>query len=126
MVERDIDIYRDPNPALVSFLATSQPLRRELLETALKVASLYMANLPSSSKYPRTGRLKAGTRVSLSWNELTNDRPQAEVQNNTYYAVWNLTGAGPGMHTHSTGKRPRYGPFKGDYTFREALKVFGS
>lgn len=119
---RKVTIYPEPNPAVTDMFTNSQGLRRELLTTAIKLSSAYMANLPV-----RTGKLKSGTRVMMATNTQakTGPRPEARIVNDTFYSTWNLTGAGPGMHTRSTGNEPKFGSFKGDYTFTEALRVFG-
>lgn len=121
-MDSKITIYGAPNPAVVDVLTANQRLRNQLFEIALRLSSAYMSELPA-----RTGKLKGGTRVTMAWNtQADTPRPEARVVNDTFYSVWNLTGAGPGMHEHSTGNRPKYGPFEGRYTFTEALKVFGT
>lgn len=108
------------NEGLTNWLATSVELRACLLGWAVKFTTAYKAAAPH-----KTGRLAASAVPGVEWSKYKNDRPIGTVKVLAPYAVWNLTGAGPGRHQHSTGRTPKYGPFDGSYTFRtitEALQ----
>lgn len=104
------------NRGLKSWLATSNDLRVELLDWALFFAVSYRNVAPT-----RTGHLKSTARGSVVPDDWNRDRPMGALKVSARYAVWNLTGAGPHMHRRSTGRRPKFGPFKGDFTFSKIL-----
>lgn len=105
---------------LKTFLRTSVGLRAELLGWATKFANAYSLEAPVGRSASR-GRLRAGAKPGVTFSAYTRDRPIGTVTNRVFYAVWNLTGAGPGMHTRSTGRTPRFGPFQGDYTYSKII-----
>lgn len=123
MAEKTVDIPDGRrNEGIVTWLATSVELRACLLGWAAKFAAAYKAEAPH-----RTGRLASSAVPGVEMSKYTGDRPIGTVKVLAPYAVWNLTGAGPGMHERSTGRKPRFGPFHGDFTFtRIANELRGS
>lgn len=109
------------NEGIKNWLLTSVQLRSELLMWATRFANEYRMTAPTG-RSETAGRLKAGAVPGVQMGDWRKDRPIGTVKNRVHYAVWNLTGAGPGMHTRSTGRTPRYGPFKGDFTFETIIR----
>lgn len=93
--------------------ATSPGLRSELFKYALALSAAYKVSAPR-----RSGHLASSVVPGTAWSSYGRKRrPVGTVTVRAYYAVWNLTGAGPGMHRRSTGRQPKFGPFRGSYTF---------
>lgn len=87
-----------------------------LEEQASMLAGLYREMVPN-----RSGVLASGIQVGMGYTNYGKRKLAAMLINPVHYAVWNLTGAGPGMHRNSTGREPKYGPFKGAYTFSKIV-----
>lgn len=117
----DFDVPK-PNKGLEYVVRESDRLKRELFYTAMTVAARFMADAPRDS-----GRMAASTSASQEASDYAKSagRPIGAVRVSAPYAVWRLTGAGPGKHTHSTGNEPRGGPYDGDYTFTTIIKKMG-
>lgn len=109
------------NEGIKSFLLTSVQLRAELLGWATKFANAYRMEAPTG-RSKTAGRLKSGAVPGVQMGDYKKDRPIGTVKNRVHYSVWNLTGAGPGKHTRSTGNMPRFGPFDGHYTFEKIIR----
>lgn len=116
-----VDIPK-PNKGAEAWMHESDKLKQHLFFQAGLIALKYRAVAPKTS-----GELRGSASVSVGPTDYKQrkGRPMGSVNVNAKHAVWNLTGAGPGMHTHSTGRMPRYGPFKGDYTFEKILSKIG-
>lgn len=123
MAEKTVDIPEGRrNEGIKEWLRSSVELRAALLGWAVKFTTAYKAEAPH-----KTGRLASSAVAGVEWSKYTNDRPIGTVKVRAPYAVWNLTGAGPGKHERSTGRMPRFGPFRGDFTFtRIANELRGS
>lgn len=122
-----------PNRGLMEVLM-SQKMRMTMLMVASEATVLFKAMAPK-----RTGRMAASakpsvrlsdktTRVNTKWGN--HDRWMGVVSvdavdpfNKAPYPVWNMSGAGPGKHPRSTGRRPKFGPFEGSYTFNKVTKA---
>ena len=122
-----LDDVKISQPKVWQALRESQELRSELFQCALKLSREYMTEAPR-----RTGRMASSVRPGLAWSTYNNTNvPIGTVSNDVKapnghgYAVYNLTGAGPGKHRRSTGKNPRFGPFQGDFTFNRIVKQMG-
>lgn len=123
---KDVDIpIPSKNAGLIEFLGTSPELRSELLSWAQRFANAYRFTAPVG-RSATAGRLSRGAKPGLTmgdWSGANPKRPMGTVTNRVPYAVWNLTGAGPGKHTKSTGRMPWYGPFQGAYTFEKIISM---
>lgn len=118
-------LYPAPNKGFVDAL-TSPQAAIFMYNVALKVKMAYSVNAPK-----RSGHLATSARASLVKRSpprarFKGDRWVGRVTVGAEYGVWNETGAGIGMHLRSSKTRqPRFGPFKGSYTFRKITEPKG-
>lgn len=115
MVAREVELRVNE----YQIINQNDQLKFLLSSYASLLASMYAEAVPH-----RSGRLAAGVRAGMGKHVYKGKSyPVGLVMNTTYYAVWNLTGAGPGKHVNSTGREPKYGPFQGDFTFGKIVKA---
>lgn len=94
----------------------SQSMRRAMQVVADTALILFTIDVAK-----RSGRLAESGRAEVVQSDLTHDRWMAVLRVTAPYAVWHEWGAGPGMHPHSTGNMPKYGPFEGAYDFGQIV-----
>ncbi len=112
---REVDLDVDPDHLFQH--------RPELMVTLFSYASIIAMSYRGVSPM-RTGLLANSAKPGLAFSTYKGyNRPIGTVTNRVPYAVWVQTGAGPRMHQKSTGRMPRYGPFKGSFTYRKIVEA---
>lgn len=120
--------YDGPRNEGMAKVLLSQDMKRCLLAVAQEAAEGFKVLAPR-----RTGRMAGSAKASTKWSDLgPRDRWMGVVtvdardpKNNKKYAVWNQTGAGDYQHPRSRDQQPKYGAYRGAFTFTDVVELMG-